>query len=54
MVRYCELPTHTTDVLDLTRLTVEEFRALVPPFEEAFLGHMATWTRHGRRRQARR
>jgi hypothetical protein len=54
MLRYCERPTHTTDVLDLTSLTVEEFRALVPPFEEAFLGYMADWTLHGRRRQARR
>jgi Helix-turn-helix of DDE superfamily endonuclease len=54
MLRYCDLPTHTTDVLDLTSLTVEEFRALVPPFEEAFLGYMADWTLHGRRRQARR
>jgi hypothetical protein len=38
----------------LTSLPVEEFRALVPPFEEAFLGYMADWTLHGRRRQARR
>jgi Helix-turn-helix of DDE superfamily endonuclease len=54
MLRYGDLPTHTTDVLDLTSLTVEEFQALVPPFEEAFLGSMADWTLHGRRRQARR
>jgi DDE superfamily endonuclease len=54
MLRYGDLPTHTTDVLDLTSLTVEEFQALVPPFEEAFLGYMADWTLHGRRRQARR
>jgi hypothetical protein len=40
MLRYCDLPTHTTDVLDLTSLTVEEFRALALPFEEAFLGYM--------------
>jgi hypothetical protein len=54
MVRYRDLPTHTTEVLDLTSLTVDEFRALVSPFEEAFLGCMAAWTLHGRRRQARR
>lgn len=54
MLRYGDLPTHTTDVLDLTSLTVDEFRALVPPFEAAFLGYMADWTLHGRRRQARR
>ena len=54
MLRYHDLPTHTTDVLDLTSLTVDEFRALVLPFEEAFLEYMADWTLHGRRRQARR
>jgi hypothetical protein len=54
MLRYCDLPTHTTDVLDLTSLTVDEFAALLPSFEVAFLGYMAAWTLHGRRRQARR
>ena len=54
MLRYRDLPTHTTDVLDLTSLTVAEFTALVPPFEQAFLSYMAAWTLHGRRRQARR
>jgi hypothetical protein len=54
MLRYRDLPTHTTEVLDLTSLTVDEFAALVPPFEDAFLDYMATWTLHGRRRQARR
>lgn len=54
MFRYGDLPTHTTDVLDLTSLTVDEFRVLVPPFEAAFLGYMADWTLDGRRRQARR
>jgi hypothetical protein len=54
MLRYRDLPTHTTDVLDLTSLTVDEFTALVPAFEAAFLSYMADWTLHGRRRQARR
>ena len=54
MLRYCDVPTHTTEVLDLTSLTVDEFAALVPPFEAAFLAYMAEWTLHGRRRQARR
>jgi len=54
MLRYGDLPTHKTDVLDLTSLTVNEFRALAPPFEAAFLGDMAEWTLHGRRRPARR
>ncbi len=39
---------------DLTRLTVDEFPALVPPVEDTFWGSMADWRLHGRRRQARR
>ena len=54
MLRYRDLPTHTTDVLDLTSLTVDEFEALVPPFAAAFLRYMAEWTLHGQRRQSRR
>ena len=54
MLRYRDIPTHTTDLLDLTSLTVDEFTALVPPFEAAFLDTMAEWTLHGRRRQSRR
>jgi hypothetical protein len=54
MLRYRDLPTHTTDVLDLTSLTVDEFTPLVPMFEAAFLDYMVDWTLHGRRRQARR
>jgi Helix-turn-helix of DDE superfamily endonuclease len=54
MLRYRALPTHTTEVLDLTSLTVDEFTALVLAFEAAFLDYMADWTLHGRRRQARR
>jgi len=53
MLRYGDLPTHTTDVFDLTSLTVDELRALVPHFEAAFLDDMAEWTLHGRRRLAR-
>ena len=53
MLRYRDLPTHTTEVLDLTSLTVDEFEALVPPFEAAFLQYMAEWTLLGRRRQSR-
>jgi hypothetical protein len=54
MLRYRDIPPHTTEVLDLTSLTVDEFAALVPPFEAAFLDYMAIWTLHGRRRQSRR
>ena len=54
MLRYRDIASHTTEVLDVTSLTVDEFAALVPPFEAAFLDSMAIWTLHGRRRQARR
>jgi len=54
MLRSRDRPTHTNEVLDLTSLTVDEFTALVPAFEAAFLGYLVDWTRHGRRRQARR
>ena len=54
MLRYRDIPTHTTDLLDLTSLTVDEFTALVPPCEAAFWDAMAEWTLHGRRRQSRR
>jgi hypothetical protein len=48
MLRYGDIPTHRTEVGDWTSLTVDEFAALVPPFEAAFWGDMATWTLHGR------
>src|SRR5262249_11930418 len=54
MLHYRDIPTHTTEVRDLTSLTVDEFAALVPPFEAAFLAYMAEWTLHGRHRQSRR
>src|SRR5215467_11154113 len=50
MLRYRDIPPHTTEVLDLTSLTVDECAALVPPFEAAFLDYMAVWTLHGRHR----
>lgn len=54
MLRYRDIPTHTTEVLDLTSLTVDEFEALLPSFETAFLQYMAEWTFQGQRRQSRR
>jgi hypothetical protein len=54
MLRYRDLSTSTTDVLDLTSVTIDAFTALVPPFEAAFLDDMADWTLDGRQRQARR
>ena len=54
MLRYRDIPTHPTDLLDLTSLTVEECAALVPPFEAAFWRSRAAWTFHGQRQQSRR
>lgn len=54
MLRYRDIPTHTTDLLDLTSLTVDEFEALLTPFETAFLRYMAAWTLLGQCRQSRK
>jgi hypothetical protein len=53
-LRFADLQTRPTEVLDLTRLTLDEFQHLVPPFEAAFQAHMAEWRLDGRPRTARR
>jgi hypothetical protein len=53
-LRFTDLQTRPTEVLDLTSLTVEEFQRLVPPFEAAFQAHMAAWRLDGQPRTARR
>jgi Helix-turn-helix of DDE superfamily endonuclease len=53
-LRFADRQTRPTAVLDLTSLTVDEFRPLVPPFEAAFQTHMAHWRLDGRPRTARR
>jgi hypothetical protein len=53
-LRFADLQTRPTEVLDLTSLTVDEFRQLVPPFEAAFQAHMAHWRLDGQPRTARR
>ena len=53
-LRFADLQTRPTEVLDLTSLTADEFRQLVPPFEAAFQAHMAQWRLDGRPRTARR
>jgi hypothetical protein len=53
-LRFTDLQTRPTEGLDLTSLTVEEFRQLVPPFEAAFPAHMASWRLDGKPRTARR
>ena len=53
-LRFADIQTRPAEVLDLTSLTVEEFRELVPPSEAAFQAHMAAWRLDGRPRTARR
>ena len=53
-LRFADLQTRPTEVLDLTSLTVAEFQQLVPPFDAAFQAHMAHWCLDGKPRTARR
>ena len=53
-LRFIDLQSRPTEVLDLTSLTLEEFRQLVPPFETAFQAHLTTWRLDGQPRTARR
>jgi DDE superfamily endonuclease len=53
-LRFTDIQTRPTEVLDLTSLTVDELRHLVLPFEAAFQAHMAQWRLDGRPRTARR
>jgi hypothetical protein len=53
-VRFTDLQTRPLEVLDVTSLTLEELRQLVPPFEAAFQAHMAEWRFEGQPRAARR
>jgi hypothetical protein len=53
-LRFADLQTRPTEVLDLTSLTVDEFQQLVSPFEAAFQSHMAHWRLDGKPRTARR
>ena len=53
-LRFADLQTRPTEVLDLTSLTLAEFQQLVPPFEAAFRVQMADWRLDGQPRTARR
>ena len=53
-LRFADLRTRPTEVLDLTSLTVDEFQQLVTRFEVAFQAHMADWRLDGQPRTARR
>jgi Helix-turn-helix of DDE superfamily endonuclease len=53
-LRFTDLQTRPLEVLDLTSVTLDEFRRLVPPFKAAFQAHMAQWRFDGQPRTARR
>ena len=53
-LRFTDLQTRPLEVLDLTSLTLDEFRHLLPPFDAAFQAHMVQWRFDGRPRTARR
>ena len=52
-LRFTDVQSRPTEFLDFTSLTLEEFQALVPPFEAAFQAHMAAWRLDGQPRTAR-
>src|SRR6266436_1733774 len=53
-VRFPELQSRPTEVLDFTSLTLDEFQQLVPCFEAAFHVRMTAWRLDGKPRTARR
>src|ERR1700704_2018383 len=53
IVRFLDVQARPTEFLDFTSLTLDEFQALVPPFEAAFQAHMAVWRLDGTPRTAR-
>ena len=53
-LRFADLQTRPTELLDLTSLTFAEFQQLIPAFEAAFQAHMAEWCLEGRARTTRR
>ena len=52
--RFPDLQSRPPEFLDGTRVTLDAFQALVPPFEAAFLAQMAAWRLDGTPRTARR
>ena len=52
-LRFTDVQDRPTEFLDLTRVTLDEFQRLVPPFESAFHLHMAVWRLDGTPRTAR-
>src|SRR5438093_12112567 len=52
-VQVADVQTRPLECLDVTRLTLDEFQQLLPPFEAAFQAHMAAWRLDGKPRTAR-
>src|SRR4030095_13157755 len=52
-LRFADVQSRPTEVLDFTSLTLDEFQQLVPSFEAAFQAHMAAWRLDGKPRTAR-
>ena len=52
-LRFADVQSRPTELLDFTSLTLDEFQQLVPPFEAAFQAHMAAWRLDGKPRTAR-
>ena len=52
-VQFTDVQDRPTEFLDWTRLTLDEFQQLVPPFEAAFHAQMAVWRLDGQPRTAR-
>src|SRR5712691_2995261 len=53
-LQFTDVQSRPTEFLDFTSVTLDEFQALVPPFEAAFQAHMAAWRLDGKPRTARR
>jgi hypothetical protein len=53
-VRFAELQSRPREFLDCTSGMLDEFQQLVPPFEDAFHAHRATWRMDGKPRTVRR
>lgn len=53
MLRYANEKNKANQIVNLTSLTVEQFEALVEPFEQAYVEHMSKWTMEGKPRTAR-
>ena len=53
-LRFTDVQARSSEFLDLTSLTLEEFQISVPPFEAAFHAHLAAWRLDGKPRITRR